>query len=355
MAGTKRTNGHRPTGLLHLLDPALKLAPHPKQENLNFDLNDVLNAVVRLTAKIPEDAFSAKTLGKEREGNAVLISEEGLLLTIGYLVVDARSITIKAHNDEPVSAELVGYNHETGMAIIHALGQLNTKPIKLGSSENLKEQDPVIIAPYGGVHHAVSAKVVSRREFTGSWEYLLENAIFTAPIHPNWSGAALIKDDGTLCGIGSLWVNDAEKENKNTFINLEDKTSKNDPNDSPGNMFVPIDLLKPIYEDLISFGIVTGQQRPWLGMYTSEVMNQLFISGVIPNAPADLAKIEPGDIVTAVNNQKVTNLSSMYKLIWSLGTAGAEITLSLRRDNDNIEITIISDSRYNFMEKRKKH
>ena len=144
MPGTKRTNGHRPTGLLHLLDPSLKLAPHPKQEDLSFDLYNALDAVVRLTAEIPEDAFSAKTLGQEREGNAVLINEDGLLLTIGYLVVDARSITIKAYGGEPVSAELVGYNHETGMAIIHALGKLPINPIELGSAENLKEEASVI-------------------------------------------------------------------------------------------------------------------------------------------------------------------------------------------------------------------
>jgi S1-C subfamily serine protease len=355
MLSTKRTNGHRPTGLLHLLDPSLKLAPHPKQEDLSFDLYNALDAVVRLTARVPEDAFSAKTLGQEREGNAVLISEDGLLLTIGYLVVDAQSITIKAYGGQSVSAEVVGYNHETGLAIIHALDKLPIIPIKLGSSANLTERDPVIIAPYGGEHHAISANVVSRRKFAGSWEYMLKNAIFTSPIHPNWSGAALINDEGTLCGIGSLWVNDAEQQNKATTADIADEALKEGPKNSPGNMFVPIDLLKPIYDDLVSFGMVSGKQRPWLGMYTSEAMDQLFISGVIPGAPADLAEIEPGDIVTAINNQKVRNLIEMYSLLWSFGTAGSEITLNLRRDGDYIEIIVKSDSRYNFMEKRKKH
>jgi S1-C subfamily serine protease len=355
MPSTKRTNGHRPTGLLHLLDPTLKLAPHPKQEDLSFDLYNALDAVVRLTAEIPEDAFSAKTLGQKREGNAVLISKDGLLLTIGYLVVDARSITIKAYGGQPVSAEVVGYDHETGLAIIHALGELPIIPIKLGSAKNLNEQDPVIIAPYGGEHHSISAKVASRREFAGSWEYMLENAIFTIPIHPNWSGAALINDEGTLCGIGSLWVDDAEQQNKAITADIADKTLKDSPKNSPGNMFVPIDLLKPIYDDLVSFGMVSGKQRPWLGIYTSEAMSQLFVSGVIPGAPADLAEIEPGDIITAINNQKVVNLVEMYRLLWSLGTAGSEITLNLLRDGDHIEIIVKSDSRYNFMEKRKMH
>ena len=355
MPNAKRTNGHRPTGLLHLLDPTLKLAPHPKQEDLSFNLYTALDAVVSLNAEVPDDAFSAKTLGQNREGNAVLISEDGLLLTIGYLVVDARSITIKAYGGQPISAEVVGYSHETGLAIIHALDKLPIIPIKLGISENLNEQDPVIIAPYGGEHHSITAKVVSRRGFAGSWEYMLENAIFTSPIHPNWSGAALINHDGALCGVGSLWVNDAEQQNNETANEITGQALKDIPKNSPGNMFVPVDLLKPIYDDLISFGMVPGKQRPWLGMYTSEAMDLLFVSSVIPGAPADLAEIEPGDIVTAINDHKVTSLIEMYRLLWSLGVAGSEVTLNLRRDGDYIEITVKSDSRYNFMEKRKNH
>ncbi|MBT4588745.1 MAG: serine protease [Rhodospirillaceae bacterium] len=355
MAGIERANGHRPTGLLHLLDPTLKLAPHPQPENYDFDLFKSLDSVHRLTSEVPEDAFSAQTLGTEREGNAVLISEEGLLLTIGYLVIDARSITIKSYGGEPVQAELVGYNHESGMAIIHALAPLPVKPIEIGSAENLTKKDPVIIASYGGEHHSIAAEVASRREFAGSWEYMLDNAIFTTPIHPNWSGAALIDNDGKLCGLGSLWVNDAEKARQDMSLESLDKTQKSRQKDSPGNMFVPIDLLKPIYDDLISTGIAGGEQRPWLGMYTAEAMNRLFVSGVIPDAPADLAEVEPGDLIVGINDQDVPNLPAMYRLLWSLGPAGVEITLNLRRDGEDIDIVVTSDSRYSFMERRKNH
>ncbi len=339
MSEIKRVNGHRPSGLLHLLDPSLKLAPHPRQEELNFDLGQALSSVVRLTSEVPEDAFSAQTLGTEREGNAILISDDGLLLTIGYLVVDARLITIKAAGGDLLQAELVGYNHESGMAIIHALSPLDITPLEIGGAEDLDEEEPVIIAPYGGVDHAISAVVVSRREFAGSWEYMLDRAIFTVPIHPNWSGAALIRGDGRLCGLGSLWVNDAEKSRK----------------DSPGNMFVPIDLLKPIHDDLISKGIASGSQRPWLGIYTAEAMDRLFVSGVIPDGPADTAAVEPGDLIVGINDQDVPSLPAMYRLLWSLGDAGVEITLNLRRDGEDIDIIVTSDSRYSFMERRKNH
>jgi len=339
MAGIEKANGHRPSGLLHLLDPSLKLAPHPKQEEYQFDLDTALLSVVRLTAEVPEDAFSARTLGTERQGNAVLLNDDGMLLTIGYLVVDAHTIVLNAPGGQSVNAELVGYNHESGMAIIHALSPLDIPAMQPGTAEDLKESDTVIIAPYGGVDHAINAVVVSRREFAGSWEYMLDSAIFTAPIHPNWSGAALIRQDGTLCGIGSLWVNDAE----------------DDRSDSPGNMFVPIDLLKPIYDDLVSTGLAQAPHRPWLGMYTAEAMGRLFVSGIIDDGPADVAGVEAGDLIAGIEDEDVQTLPELYRKLWSVGEAGVDVTLNLRRDGEDIDVTITSDSRYSFMEKRRRH
>lgn len=339
MAGIERANGHRPSGLLHLLDPALRMAPHPTQDEVSFDLDTALSSVVRLESQVPPEAFSARTLGTERQGNAVAIDREGLFLTIGYLVIDANSISLHASGGRVVAAELVGYNHESGLAIIHALSELNLEPLTLGDSESLEEQNSVIIAPYGGIDHAISGGVVSRREFAGSWEYMLDRAIFTSPIHPNWSGAALIGSEGTLMGIGSLWVNDAQAGRK----------------DSPGNMFVPIDLLKPIYDDLVAHGMVMGPTRPWLGMYTAEAMERLFVSGVTPDGPAEAAGVEPGDLVTGIENQPVHTLTEMYRTVWSHGTAGDDILLNLRRDGDSIDITVKSGSRYRFMQQRRRH
>ena len=339
MTGIERVNGHRPSGLLHLLDPTLKLAPHPQKDEVDFDLEIGLSAVVRLSSKVPEDAFSARTLGTERQGNAVLFGNDGILVTIGYLVVDAHTITLQAKGSSEVQAELVGYNHESGLALIHALSPLDIPAIRLGSAEDLEEKEPIVIAPYGGVDHSISAAVVSRREFAGSWEYLLDRAIFTAPIHPNWSGAALIRRNGSLCGIGSLWVNDAEAGQS----------------DSPGNMFVPIDLLEPIYNDMVSTGLAQGPHRPWLGMYTAEAMNRLFVSGVFPDAPADMAGVEAGDLITGFEDEPIHSLSEMYRKLWSLGEAGITVMFNLHRDGENIDIPIKSDSRYSFMAKRRNH
>ncbi len=339
MAGPQRVNGHRPNGLLNILDPSLKLAPHPTQEEVDFDLVDGLSSIVRLSSKVSEDAFSARSLGTERQGNAILLNDEGILLTIGYLVVDAHVIALRASGGQDVRAEIVGYNHESGFALLHALSPLNLPTASIGTANDLEEGEPVIIAPHGGADHAISAAVVSRREFAGSWEYLLDSAIFTTPIHPNWSGAALLRTDGSLCGVGSLWINDAE-EGKN---------------ESPGNMFVPIDLLSPIYEHMVSTGLAQGPHRPWLGMYTAEAMNRLFVSGVIPDAPADLAGVEAGDLVYGIDDESATSLSGLYRKLWSAGDAGTEIVLNLRRNGEDIDVTVETDSRYSFLEKRANH
>ena len=334
-----KINGHRPSGLLHLLDPSLKLAPPPKENEVDFDLELGLSAVVRLSSNVPEEAFTAGVLGTEREGNAILLGKDNILVTIGYLVVDAHTITLQAKGGQKVQAEIIGYNHESGLALIHTLSALDIPFIKQGTADDLEENEPVIIAPYGGVDHAISARVVSRREFAGSWEYLLDRAIFTSPIHPNWSGAALIRRNGTLCGVGSLWINDAE----------EGKS------DSPGNLFVPIDLLEPIYDDMVSSGLAQGPYRPWLGMYTAEAMNSLFVSGVIPDAPADLAGVEVGDVIAGLEDEPINSLSSMYRKLWSLGNAGVTVMLNIKRDGEDMDVSVKSDSRYNLMSKRSNH
>jgi S1-C subfamily serine protease len=216
--------------------------------------------------------------------------------------------------------------------LVRAAEDLDVDPLPLGDSLDLAEQDSVIIAPYGGIDHAIAGLVVSRREFAGSWEYLLDDAIFTAPIHPNWSGAGLIDSEGRLVGIGSLWVNDAQAGRR----------------DSPGNMFVPIDLLKPIFDDLVANGRASSEPRAWLGLYAAEAMGRLFVSGTIPDGPADLAGIEPGDLIVAIAGQPVSTLADMYRRIWSQGGAGTPIMLNLRRDGDPIDVTVESASRYDF-------
>ena len=232
----------------------------------NDRIDDLLSAIVQMKTHINPDGRTVDGLGREREGSAILIDQDGLLLTIGYLMVEAFAAEITDHTGRTVPANVVGYDHESGFGLLRTVEPLKLKPMPLGKSADVKHGDPVLIASYGGSAMAGAAYVVAKREFAGSWEYMLEDALFTAPPHPAWSGAALISREGKLVGVGSLIVPDASGGS--------DKT--------PGNMFVPIDRLAPILGDLIADGRIAGPGRPWLGINTDELRGRLFVSRVTP-------------------------------------------------------------------------
>ena len=317
---------------MHLLEPMLMSAPRPDPEKLSFDLDEALSAVLPLKSRVPADAFTAPFLGTEREGNAVLVDDDGLMLTIGYLVTEATELTVVNADGKPAPAVVVAYDYDSGFGLIRALAPLGIKPLPLGSSAALRERETAIVAAQGGQAQAISGLVVSKREFAGYWEYLLDEAIFTAPPHPSWSGAALIAENGGLVGIGSLFVEDA----------------KPGTDSLPGNMFVPIDIFKLIKDDLLAKGR-GGSGRPYLGMFTTEAVGKMLVTGVAPGGPAEQAGIEPGDVVLRVTGQEVTGLADMYRKIWGLGRAGVEVQFNLLRDSDSIHIMVRSADRYSYL------
>ena len=273
------------------------------------------------------------------QGNGVLIDDQGLILTIGYLILEATGINIVCKGSI-VPASIVGYDNQSGFGLVRTVRPLDARPIEIGSSAALQEHESVIIAAQGGLSQAISGRVVSKREFAGSWEYLLDEAIFTSPLHPNWSGAAVIgTDDGKLRGIGSLFI--------------QEVASGQDA--VPGNMFVPIDILKPIYCHLLANGRAPGAPRPWLGMYTTEALGKLFVTGVSPGGPADEAEIEGGDVVLRVAGEEVVGLADMYRKIWSLGAAGIDVPLSLLREGEEIELVIESRDRRDHLKMPTSH
>ena len=241
----------------------------PTSDEVAFDLEAVLGSVVALRAHIPEDAMTASVLGTERAGHGVVINDSGLVLTIGYLVTEADSVWLVDNANTTVPAYVVAYDQETGFGLVQALQRLPVAGLPLGSSDTLSEGDYVVFAGHGGVSQAVAAEVVLKREFAGYWEYLLEEAIFTAPAHPNWGGAAVIGRDGTLRGIGSLLVQHVRGDEE-TFN---------------ANMVVPVDLLKPILDELLAYGRRNKPSRPWLGMMTTEYEGHLVVAGVTNGGP----------------------------------------------------------------------
>lgn len=298
--------------LLAVLALPLQAQAQDKGAAADKEAAEVLTAVVRVRARILQDARSAETLGHQREGAGVIV-REGYVATIGYLVIESESIEVTGADGKSVPGTLAGYDHASGFGLIRLLAPLAGRPLPLGDAGALAERDPVLVAGYGGREGLNVVQVVSRRPFSGSWEYLLDAAIWTYPAVPNWSGAPLIGPKGDLLGIGSLIVADAAGAGVQ----------------SPGNMFVPSDLLKPILEDLIADGRAKGPVRPWLGMSTEELRGRLFISRVSPGGPAELAGVRVGDMLVGVGEEEVSSLADFYRKLWSRGAAGIDVPLRL--------------------------
>ncbi len=311
----------------------------PQQEELSYDLKRALSAIVSVRTQIPETAMTAKILGTERTGNGVLIRENGLIVTIGYLVTEAETIWLVDNKGGATNAHTIAYDQETGFGLIQALGRLDVSTLEMGNSADVREGESVVLAGHGGRENAIAAQVLAKREFAGYWEYLLNEAIFTAPPHPSWSGAGLIGHDGTLRGIGSLFVQQV--------ISSSDSVN--------GNMVVPIDILKPIIDELLTYGRTQKPARPWLGMMTTEIDNALIVAGVTEGGPAQRADVRVGDFILGVGGQTVKELAEMFRRVWGTGEAGVGIPLTLSRDGKILDLTVQSVNRSDLLNSPQLH
>lgn len=306
----------------------------PKAHEVAFDLAQALDAVVALRAEVPEDAFTASVLGTERIGNGVVIRGDGLVLTIGYLIVEAETVWLTANDGTVVPAHALAYDFTTGFGLLQPLAPFRRPVLARGSSARTGPGDEVIAIGHGGRAHALKAQVFAKREFAGPWEYLIDDALFTTPPHPEWSGAALVGDDGRLVGIGSLFVQEPHGDDV-----------------VKANMFVPIDLLEPVLPELLAHGRMPGPARPWLGLYTSQATEGLVVSGVAPGGPAEDAGVEQGDHVIEVAGERVGSLADFFRKVWRQGPAGAEIRLTLARDGAPVKASVTSADRMDFLKK----
>jgi len=290
-----------------------------------------LDCVVKLSIKAVPDARTADNLGAEREGTGIVFGEKGLILTIGYLILEAGSILVVAGDGRVYPASVIGYDHATGFGVLRA--GIDCRPLEIGGSADVRELATVLVVAHGAAGGASRACVVSRRRFTGWWEYMIEGGIFTAPPRFEHSGAALLDADGRLVGVGSLWVSDA----------LEIGAA------FPGNMFVPIDLLKPLLDDLLATGRRREPARPWLGVYSEEIQGHVVVTRVLPQSPAEQAGLARGDVILGVGGEAVGRQSEFYQRLWASGEAGAPVVLHVLHKKSVRQLTVRSMDRMAFL------
>jgi len=288
-----------------LSDWKVPTAAQPRPEDYGYDLEQAFNAVVGLRAIIPSDAYTAETLGTERAGNGVFIRGNGLVLTIGYLITEAETIWLNLADGRSVPGHVLGYDQETGFGLVQALAKLDMPALEIGNSAAAAVGERVVVAGAGGRQRSVAARIVAKQEFAGYWEYVLDEAIFTAPSHPNWGGTALIGSAGDLIGIGSL--------------------------------------------QLQSGGPPPPPPRPWLGLYATEVENRLVIVGLADRGPAKRADLRTGDIVLSVAGKEVRDLAGFFRRVWDQGQAGVDVPISIYRDGDTLEVKVKSSERNRFL------
>jgi S1-C subfamily serine protease len=309
----------------------------PRAEDHPYDLERALSSVVGLHSIIPPDGFTAETLGVERAGNGVLI-DNGLVLTIGYLITEAETVWLHLGDGHVVQGHALGFDQETGFGLVQALGKIDLPALPIGSSQAAEIGERVVIGGAGGRTRSLAGRIAAKQEFAGYWEYVLDEAIFTYPAHPNWGGTALISPQGELIGIGSLQLERA-REGKNEHL----------------NMIVPIDLLKPILDDLRKFGRVNKPARPWLGLYSTEVEDKIVAVGIAPKGPAARAELKTGDMILAVKGETVTTLAGFYRKVWALGQAGVEVPLTLYREGVTFDVRVNSSDRAKFLKVPRMH
>jgi S1-C subfamily serine protease len=312
-------------------------ANQPRASDYAFDLDRVLASVIGLHSIIPNDAFLADNLGTERAGNGVLI-DHGLVLTIGYLITEAEAVWLHLGDGRVVQGHALGVDPESGFGLVQAFGHIDLDPVPLGSSASAEIGDRVVLGGAGGRTRSVASHIAAKQEFAGYWEYLLDEALFTHPAHPNWGGAGLISNRGELIGIGSLQL-EREREGNSEHV----------------NMVVPIDLLKPVLDDLRKFGRVNRPARPWLGMYSAEIENKIVVVGISAKGPAARAELKAGDVILAVNGEKVSSQTEFYRKLWSLGPAGVDVPLTVYHEGVTFNVVLASTDRAKMLKAPRLH
>lgn len=295
-----------------------------------MEIEKTLRSIVAVRTSIPEKAFTAGTLGTRREGSGVVIRENGLVLTIGYLVTEADEVWLTRHDGRVVQAHVLAYDQESGFGLVQALAPLELPALPIGDSDLSVVGSDIVFADGEGQY--VRGNIVAKQEFAGYWEYLLDEAIFIAPAHPSWGGAALIDSDGKLIGLGSLRL---QMSKGGEIADI--------------NMAVPINLLRPILDEVLNEGAISKPPRPWLGAFSAETNGEVVVMSVTENGPAAKAGLRRGDVISEIRDGEVDGLADFYRKVWNSGAPGAEIPMRVLRDGREAWLRIKSADRNDFL------
>ncbi len=297
------------------------------------NLASLRKGIVSLRVEVSPQAHSAATLGQRRTASGVVIDDKGLILTVGYVILEAASVEITGPDGAKVPGTVIGYHAETGFGLVRALSPLRgAQPMRLGTSTSVQVKDPVLIMAYDNSEGFTSGLVVSRRTFTGYWEYILEDPLYTVPAVQNFAGAALVDKDFTLVGVGSLIVNEA----------MEPDVSM------PGNVFIPIDSLKPVLAELTNQGHSQAPPRPWLGVNVVDQYGRVVVIRVTQDGPAHHSGMSAGDIIFEVAGKPVTSAEEFFRAVWRQGKAGVTVPLTVLQQQAIHKISVPSGDRYQF-------
>ena len=310
----------------------------PNPENLEFDLNKAINSVVKIKSRISTAAFTAEILGTERIGSGVLINDQGLILTVGYLLTEAESIWVTTNFNQSIQAHVVAYDQATGLGLLQTLGPVDIEGSDLAISNLPSPSDRIYFASYGGIEHALQTDIIRIDEFAGYWEYVLDKAIYTSPPHPQWGGAAIFNGRGHIIGIGSLFLQEIYEGQ-----------------DQQGNLVIPTHLLAPIMQDLLEYGRSLSPARPWLGVYTIESEGKLFVSSLARFGPGEIAGVLKGDQIIGIGEINASGLANFFRTVWSLGSAGVSVPLRILREGNRLDLVINSIDRNEFLIKPQTH
>ena len=314
-----------------------KVAPSAVLDEAAFArITASLDAIVQIKTRAVDNARSLRTLGAEREGSGIVLAPSGLVLTIGYLVLEAESVLIVTNDGKEIPGTVAGYDHATGFGLVKPTVPLQLAGIELGVSSAVSEADRVIFATFGGKDNANLAQVSSKRRFVGYWEYLIDDALFTVPPRPDHQGAALLNLNGKLVGVGSLLVADALVPRRRF----------------PGNMFVPVDLLRPILANLTANTPTKESQRPWLGLNVIDGEGSVTVMRVQDDSPAAKAGLRAGDVIAAVKGEPVASMEDFYIKLWALGSGGISVPLTVSRGSQSREVAVPSIDRADFIRRK---